>query len=155
MALGRKTLLEEQVDVFIDWTTRHGTGTSSYREWLDLFVRHTERKNVEDIELLDVDLFLEKVQNIARTQFTQQLARKALLSFRKFYMARSRNGNSKLGRGRPAAIDQYYKVGEYKTKNQGLTYKEIGILLNPRKPVHKDLVFQWFQKFKEMTGMEK
>jgi hypothetical protein len=141
-----KTLLRKQIEVFLSHSKRDGRYSYSYDEWLEYFCRRSPKEDVLDICDSDVDLFLEWVDNVEPTQFQRLNARKAIYSFRRYYMARTKNGRARLRAGRPPLVDQHNRVGELKEKN-GLSFRQIGVLLNPKKPVDVGLVYRWYRRY--------
>lgn len=145
-----KRLLDEQIDVYLAWGKKTGTVSSSYREYLNHFKKFIKKDDVLDISDEDVDFFLEKEYSKENSQYARDTIKRVIYCFRKFYMARSKNGKAKLGRGRPPAIAHYERVGELKTiLGDKITFSEIGAILNPEKPVDKSLVWHWYQKYRK------
>lgn len=132
-----KTLLDKQIDVFLSWAIKKNTGSSSYKEWLDLFCRFTAKTDILDVTDEDVDLFMEMVDNIENGQYRKNEAYKAIFGLRRYYMARGKNGNIKLKEGRPPRVDKIEKVQEYRKK--GLAYRDIAKLVGS----HLSLVYRW------------
>lgn len=139
-----KKLLEAQIEVFLEWGRRNSIASVSYKEWLDLFAVSTGKHDILDITEEDIDLFIKKRQDIIRTQYNEQNARKALRAFRKFYMARSKNGREKLREGRPPHTDEINQAKKY--RGMGLSFREISKLMSK----NVSLVHRWVgYKFKE------
>jgi len=141
-------LLCQQMEVFLNWSIKNKIGTAGYREWLELFVQRTCKADVCDMTNDDVDLFLQEVYNRENATYRKVQAKTAILSFIRYYMARSKNGKKQLTRGRPPAYEQYKRVGELRGKlGEAISFAEIGMLLNPSKPVDRANVRKFWHKF--------
>ena len=141
------------MDVCLHHVTTNHTGSSSYEEWFNKFCNWTHRTDALQITEEDIDLFLEIVYNEENALYRKKEAEKAIWCLAKYYMARSKNNKKQLGRGRPAATESYKRVYELKDKlGDKISFREIGVLLNPEKPVDKSNVWHWYQKGKELLS---
>lgn len=138
-----KKILELQIEVFLEWGRRNGIVSTDYREWFLLFLLFTDRHDVMDITLEDIDFFIENEHTVNRTQYSQHSARKALRALQRFYMARSRNGKAKLKGGRPPHLDEISQVQKYRKmvdeKGKPLSFRAITKIMG--KPIA--LVHRW------------
>lgn len=137
-----KTLLEKQIEVYLEWSRRNNVASSSYREWLDLFVLRSEKRDILDVTSSEVEIFLNENQDVIKTQFSRHTARKALTGLLRFYMARSKNGRGKLKIGRPPHLDEIAEVQRYRkmkdAKGNPLSFRAIvKIMEKPIGLVHK------------------
>lgn len=133
----KKNILEEQVSVFLEWTRRNSGASLSYQEWLAQFMEYTEKTDIVDVSYEEVDLFVQKVYNERNSSLAPINARKAVNSLMRFYMARSKNGKSKLGKGRPLHIGEIEQTQKY--RKMGLTFKEVSKLMGK----NVSLVHRW------------
>lgn len=122
-----KKLLEKQIDVFIEWATRHGVGSTDYTEWLYEFKIFTDKVDVCDVRDEDVESFMNHIYNKTNGAFRLRQAKIAIQSFTRFYSARGKNGIRRNVMGRPRNISQIEKAKKY--RKQGLSYRDIGKLL--------------------------
>lgn len=134
-----KTLLKSQAEVFLEWGRRNSVASLSYRYWLEMFIQDTHYTDVIDVKLEDIDLFVGKRQDIIRTKYTEQSARRALVSFLRFYMARSKNGKLRMREGRPPHISEIAKTQQY--RKMGLPLKDISKLMGK----NISLIHRWIK----------
>lgn len=144
-----KSLIEQQIEVFLEWGRRAGITPEYYREWLGLFVRVINKKDIMEVVQEDVDLFMQRVYDSHDSSHYQKQAQTSVRAIIRFYMARSKNAAKRVGRGRPLHIDQIKKAQDYKKKNK-LSLTEIGKLLGGDKPIDKSQISRWLKKPLEM-----
>lgn len=135
-----------QIDVYLSNTVRMGIGTNTYKEWLEDFMRFTHRTHVLDITDEDEEEWLLRVYETEHAMYRKLEAKRAIKGFRIYYRARSRNANLRHSRGRPPALEAYQMVGKYHDDNK-LSFRKIGVLLNPRKPVDVSQVYRFYKRF--------
>lgn len=135
-----------QADVYLSNSIRIGIGTSNYKEWLDRFVNHTHRTDILDVTDEDENEWLLKVYEEEPTNYRKQQAKKAIRGIRIYYRARSKNASIRPSKGRPPALEAYHLVGQYHDENK-LSFRKIGILLNPVKPVDVAQVYRFYKRF--------
>lgn len=128
--------LDLQIKVFLNWGLKHKRITPCYKEWLELFAKHTHLNDVYDITDSDVALFKDMVYNTTISEYALIQATKAVSAFRNYYMTRTRPTH-KRGRGKPPRVDMIIKAKEL--KGQGKTYRDIAFLLDS----HLSLVYRW------------
>lgn len=133
-----KKLLEKQIDVFLCCAEN---ATAGYKEWLDYFIKWTHKENILHVSNDDVDLFLQQVDNEENATYRKTEARRAIFSFRRYYMARSKNGKIRMREGRPPHISQIEKAQKYRKHNK-LSLNEIGKLLGG---IDKSQIHRWLK----------
>ena len=135
-----KILLNKQMDVYLQWGIRNHVASSGYRFWLDLFCKKTHRTDVLDITEEDIDLFFQMVDNVENARYRKNEARKAILGFTRYYMARTKNGKTRIGRGRPQRTEQVERVKMMREMDEPMTFREIARALK----ADVGQVYKWF-----------
>lgn len=120
-----KTILDKQIEVYLEWGRRHNTSGSGFmdKDWLRFFAKTCTKIDVTDITDHDLEFFYEKVYHVARTPTENAHAHKAVRGLLRFYGARGKNHATRVKRGRPPQLDQISRVKNY--RQMGLKLKEI------------------------------
>lgn len=100
-------LIDDQITVFIAWGVKNGQTKSSYKGWLDLLARHTQRFDAWDITKEDTDSYLEYVSIKYSGQYHYMEAGIAVRAFLRFYQARGKKNHSRFKSGRPSKTIKY------------------------------------------------
>lgn len=130
-----KGLLRKQVEVYLHWRKRTGL-TSNYEGWLEVFINISLKVDILDIGPEDVQLFLDKVYEVANTQTDKNTAKTAIEGLVKYYGARGKNGKTRLVMGRPPHIGQIETVKKY--RKMGLKFRDIEKLMGKDiKTIHR------------------
>lgn len=148
-----KSLLEAQAKVFFVASRRTGRISAFSEEWLEFFIKHSTKTDIMDVTDEDVEFFIQLVYNKTNTEYEPRHARKSINGFRRYYMARSKNIPLR-GKGRPRHLDKEDEVAKYHDENK-LSFRKIGVLLNPKEPVDVSQVFVWYRRFKERVKAKK
>ena len=123
-------LLNMQIEVFLAWAIPNRIATENFRPWLNLFVSKIGKRDVMEIKDEDVDVFLGDVYAIENTSYRKNEAKRAIQSFRRFYMARSKNGKTRMGAGRPPKQEGIDRVRELRSLKEPMSFREIARALN-------------------------
>lgn len=145
-------LLNLQMEVFLEWGKRHNTTSMNYREWIELFIQDTEKQDVLDITSKDVDQFVDKRYDVIKTKGTEIAARKALSSFLRFYIARSKNGTKRMRSGRPVeSHEEINMVGELRTlTTKPPSFRAIARMLN----ADVRQIYRWYKAYNDKKAGE-
>lgn len=129
--------LDLQIEVFISWGLRNKRICPSAKEWLIQLGKYTKKKDVYDITDQDVEDFKQMVYDTTISNYALIRADRAVNSFRRYYMTRTKPTIEKRGKGRPPKVDKILKVQEYRKK--GITFRDIATLLD----ANVSLVHRW------------
>lgn len=143
-----KRILDDQIRVFYEWGRRMNNasqgGHTEDVHYLEMFATFTHRTDILDVEDQDVQEFLDSQIEGLTYPHQRDKALKSINKMRRFYSARTKQGNKRMVPGRPPHIGEIAQAQEYRkmrdSHGKPLSLKEISRLMGNKS---LSLIHRW------------
>lgn len=94
-------IIDDQVAVFVSYGKRNQTIGRSSEDWIKLFTRYCQKKDIWDVDKDDIDSFMEYVRSKYASTYMVLEAETAVRRIMRFYQARGGKKVKHFPPGRP------------------------------------------------------